>query len=65
MLPEIALLFALSEQIFQVCPAIHILTYHSDPVGVVHRFVEKVTEELDDVGVVLSLEQLDRFFLRE
>ena len=46
LLPEVPLLLALSEEIFQVCAAVHVLADHGNSVGVVHCLVEVIAEEL-------------------
>jgi hypothetical protein len=43
----------------------YVFAYDSNSEGVVHSFVEEVTIELDNVGVVLSFEKLNGFFLTE
>jgi len=63
LLPVRALLLSLSEQVLQVGATVHVLTHHCDPVSVVHRLVEVVSEELKDIWVTLNLEQLHSFFL--
>jgi hypothetical protein len=56
-------LFALSINVFQVQLVINILADNPNPKGVVHGLIEEVAEELDDIGVMLSLEQLHCFLL--
>jgi hypothetical protein len=63
LLPEEAPLLTLAEQVLEVGPAVHVLTDHSDPVSVVHGFIEVVPVELKDIWVTLHLAQLDCFFL--
>jgi hypothetical protein len=41
-----------------------VLTNDADTEGVVHRLVEKVSVELDDVWVVLGFEKLNCFLLQ-
>ncbi len=65
MFPENTLLFALAEQVLKIGAAVHILTDHSDPIGVVHRFVKVISVKLEHVRMCLHLKKLDRFFLRE
>lgn len=62
-LPEYVRLFALSEHVLQVLALFNVLTDDAYTVGVVHRLVEEVAIELNDVLVVLSLEQLHCFLL--
>ena len=62
MFPEQAHLLALSEDVFKVELVLNVLTDNADSKCVVHGFIEEVTEELDDVWMVLSLEQLNSFF---
>ena len=59
--PEHVLLLSLAEHVFEIHLVVDILANDADPEGIVHRFVEKVTEELNDVLVVLGLEKLDGF----
>jgi hypothetical protein len=57
------LLLALSEEVLEICSAVHILADHRNPVSVVHRFIEVVAVKLKHVGMGLDLEQLYGFFL--
>lgn len=41
----------------------YVLAYNADSECVVHRLVEEVPIELNDVGMILGLAQLNSFFL--
>ena len=63
LLPERARGLPLSEHVLQVRPAVHVLADHGDPERVIHRFIEVIPEELENVGMALDLEELDGFLL--
>ena len=61
LLPVDALLFALSEHIFEVGAVVHELSDQTHSEGVVHGFVEIVAVEMNDICVVLGFGKLDCF----
>lgn len=56
-------LLPLSKDILEVQLVLYVLTHNADSVSVVHCLIEEVTEKLDHIWVVLSLEQLHGFLL--
>ena len=62
-LPEHVHLLPLSEHVLQVESVLDVLADNADAERVVHGLVEEVSEELDDVRMVLGFEQLHGFFL--
>ena len=42
---------------------LYVLAYNSDSESIVHGFIEKITVELNDIWVVLSLKKLNSFLL--
>ena len=55
-LPKELRLLSLPEDVLKVLSLLNILTNDTDSVGVVHRLIEEVTVELDDVLMILSFE---------
>ena len=56
-------LLALSEHVLQVLTMLDELGHNGNAERVIHRLVEIVTVELDDVRMALGFEKLDGFFL--
>ena len=63
LLPVGVLLLALSEEVLQVRSTVHVFTHHGYPVRIVHRLIEVIAEELEDVWVALNFEKLHCFLL--
>ena len=60
--PEEVHLLPFPKHVFQIELVLDILADDADSESVVHCFIEEVTEELNDIWMVLSLEQLNGFF---
>ena len=63
LVPESASGFPFTEHVFEVGPIVHMFTYHGDSISVIHRLIEVITIELEDIRVTLHLEKLHSFFL--
>ena len=63
LLPVGVLLLALSEEVLQIRSTVHIFAHHGYPVRVVHRLIEVIAKELEDVRVALNFEKLYCLFL--
>ena len=46
LVPEGTSSFSFTEHVFEVCPIVHVLTYHSDSISVVHCLIEVISIEL-------------------
>ena len=62
LLPKESHLLSFAEDILQVGFMLDVFAHNADSESIVHCFVEKVTVELNHVGMILSLKQLYCFF---
>ena len=60
--PEQVHLLPFPKYVFQIELVFNILAYNADSESVVHRFIEEVTVELNDIWMILCLEQLNGLF---
>jgi hypothetical protein len=56
--PKEAHLLPLPEDILKVLLVFNVLADNSDPEGVIHGFIEKITVKLNDIWVILGLKKL-------
>ena len=53
--PECASSFPFAEHVLEVGPIVHMLAYHGNSISVVHRLIEVISIELEDIRMALHL----------